>query len=48
VVEEFVDQAAALQHSSWRMLGNLTADSTVLKSWVTGKKIEVKGVQRDK
>lgn len=48
VVEESVDQAAALQHSSWRMLGNLTADSTVLKSWVTGKKIEVKGVQRDK
>ena len=46
VVEESVDQAAALQHSSWRMLGNLTADSTVLKSWVTGKKIEVKGVKK--
>jgi hypothetical protein len=43
VVDEKPDQAHVLQKSSWRMLGNLTADPTVLRRWLKQEKIVVKG-----
>jgi hypothetical protein len=43
VVEEGPDQAHVLQKSGWRMLGNLTADPTVLRRWLKLEKILVKG-----
>lgn len=43
VVDENRDDAGVLQRSNWRMLGNLTADSAVLKRWLNGDKIAVRG-----
>ncbi len=43
VVDEDAARAVVLQKSSWRMLGNLTADPTVLSRWLQGDKILVKG-----
>lgn len=42
VVNESPNQADVLQKSSWRMLGNLTADSSVLRRWLKQEKIAVK------
>jgi hypothetical protein len=43
VVDENRNNAGVLQRSSWRMLGNLTADPGVLKRWLKAEKIVVKG-----
>jgi len=43
VVDEGRAEAGVLQRSSWRMLGNLTADSTVLRRWLKAEKIVVRG-----
>lgn len=43
VVDENPDQAYVLRKSSWRMLGNLTADATVIRRWLNQEKITVKG-----
>ena len=43
VVAESGAEATVLQRSKWRMLGNLTADRAVLKRWLTGEKIVVRG-----
>ena len=43
VVDESRADAGALQRSSWRMLGNLTADPAVLKRWLKAEKIVVRG-----
>lgn len=43
VVDEGRDEAQVLQRSNWRMLGNLTADPKVLRRWLLGEKIEVRG-----
>ena len=41
VVEERRDKAAALRRSKWRMLGNLTGESSVIQTWLGGRKITV-------
>lgn len=46
VVDEDREQAHVLQRSNWRMLGNLTADPTVLRRWLKSEKIKVHGVDR--
>lgn len=43
VVDESRAQAAVLQRSKWRMLGNLTASPAVLKRWLKSEKIPVHG-----
>lgn len=43
VVDEGRDEAHVLMKSNWRMLGNFTADSGVLRNWLKGEKIAVKG-----
>lgn len=43
VVDEDRDHAGVLQRSNWRMLGNLTADSEVMKTWLNAQKITVHG-----
>jgi hypothetical protein len=43
VVDETRANAAVLQRSRWRMLGNLTADPTVLRRWLKAEKIAVRG-----
>ena len=43
VVEESSAEAGVLQRSNWRMFGNLTAHPEVLKRWLNGSKINVKG-----
>lgn len=43
VVDESRAEAAVLQRSKWRMLGNLTADHAVLRRWLTAEKIVVRG-----
>lgn len=43
VVDEGREEAGVLQRSNWRMLGNLTADPTVLKRWLKAEKIVVRG-----
>ncbi|MES2439145.1 MAG: hypothetical protein V4584_08755 [Verrucomicrobiota bacterium] len=43
VVDESRDNAGVLQRSNWRMLGNLTADSAVIRRWLKGEKIAVRG-----
>ena len=42
VVDEGRGDAAVLQRSSWRMLGNLTASPAVLKRWLKAEKIVVR------
>lgn len=41
VVDEGREQAGVLQRSNWRMLGNLTADSKVMQTWLKAEKITV-------
>jgi len=43
VVDEGSAEAGVLQRSNWRMLGNLTADPTVLRRWLMTEKIKVRG-----
>lgn len=43
VVDESRDEAEVLKRSSWRMLGNLTADEAVLRRWLAGERISVHG-----
>lgn len=43
VVDEDPDEAFVLQKSRWRMLGNLTADTNVLRRWIKQEKMVVKG-----
>ena len=43
VVDEGRDEAKVLRKSNWRMLGNFTGDSGVLKTWLKGGKVAVKG-----
>lgn len=43
VVDEDRDHAWALRKSSWRMIGNLTADHEVLLRWLNADKITVFG-----
>jgi hypothetical protein len=43
VVDESRADASVLQRSRWRMLGNLTADPTVLRRWLKAEKIAVRG-----
>jgi hypothetical protein len=43
VVDEDRSQATVLQRSSWRMLGNLTANPAVLRRWLREEKISVRG-----
>ncbi len=43
VVDESPSEAVVLQRSNWRMLGNLTADPSVIRRWLRGEKIIVRG-----
>ena len=43
VVDESQTDAGVLQRSKWRMLGNLTADSSVIQHWLKTDKIVVLG-----
>ena len=43
VVDEGRNEAEVLKRSNWRMLGNFTGDPGVLRSWLKGEKIAVKG-----
>lgn len=43
VVDEGPDNAGVLQRSSWRMLGNLTAEPDVIRQWLKARKIAVHG-----
>lgn len=43
VVDESRAEAAVLQRSNWRMLGNLTASPAVLRRWLNAEKIPVHG-----
>ena len=43
VVDERPEEAGVLQRSSWRMLGNLTSDSALLRRWLKSEKIVVRG-----
>lgn len=43
VVEEGPAEAGVLQRSNWRMTGNLTADPAVIRRWLKGEKILVRG-----
>ena len=43
VVEEGPAEAGVLQRSKWRMIGNLTADPPLIRRWLKGEKILVRG-----
>jgi hypothetical protein len=43
VVDEGRDEAEVLKKSKWRMLGNFTGDPGVVRSWLKGGRIQVKG-----
>ncbi len=43
VVDEGGDEAEVLRRSHWRMLGNLTASPDVIRRWLTGAEIAVRG-----
>ncbi len=43
VVDEGREEANVLRKSNWRMLGNFTGDAGVVKSWLKGDKIAVRG-----
>jgi hypothetical protein len=43
VVDESPGEAVVLQRSNWRMLGNLTAAPSVIRRWLRGEKIAVRG-----
>lgn len=43
VVDEDQEAAVVLQRSKWRMIGNLTGDRKVIRRWLAGEKISVRG-----
>lgn len=43
VVDQDADHAGVIQRSNWRMLGNLTANRSVLRRWLKSEKIVVRG-----
>lgn len=43
VVDEAPHEATVLQHSNWRMIGNLTASPQVLRRWLAGETIAIHG-----
>ncbi len=43
VVDEGRDEAGVLRDSNWRMLGNLTADAEVIRTWLAAGAIKVRG-----
>ncbi len=43
VVDEPGRKAGALKSSKWRMIGCLTADPGVIRMWLGGDKVKVKG-----
>jgi len=43
VVDESPDEAGVLQRSKWRMFGNLSADPRVIRYWLAGERIVVRG-----
>jgi hypothetical protein len=43
VVDQGPDEAATLRRSNWRMLGNLTQDTRVIRHWLKTDRIAVKG-----
>ena len=43
VVDQGRNEAEVVRKSSWRMLGNLTANPAVLRRWLKGDKIPVRG-----
>ncbi|MES2477234.1 MAG: hypothetical protein V4640_15725 [Verrucomicrobiota bacterium] len=43
VVEENAEEAGVLRRSSWRMLGNLTQESRVIRQWLKATRVSVKG-----
>jgi hypothetical protein len=42
VVEETRDNAWALRKSNWRMLGHLTGEADVMRTWLKGDKVKVR------
>lgn len=42
VVNEAGNKAGALKHSNWRMIGCLTADPEVIRTWLGGDKVKVR------
>ncbi len=42
VVDEPGRKAGALRHSNWRMIGGLTADPDVIRTWLSGQKVKVR------
>lgn len=42
VVDEPGRKAGALRHSNWRMIGGLTADPDVIRTWLGGEKVKVR------
>lgn len=42
VVEESRKKAGAIQRSNWRMIGCLTGDSEVVRTWLKGEKVKVR------
>ena len=42
VVNEAGNKAGALRHSNWRMIGGLTADPVVIRTWLGGEKVRVR------
>lgn len=43
VVNEPGDKAGALKYSNWRMIGGLTSDPDVIRTWLSGVKVKVRG-----
>lgn len=46
VVDEGREEAEVLRRSNWRMLGNFTGDAGVIRTWLQGGRVEVKGAWR--
>jgi hypothetical protein len=42
VVNEAGNKAGALRRSNWRMIGGLTADPEVIRTWLGGEKVRVR------
>ncbi|PAW67771.1 MAG: hypothetical protein B9S30_06715 [Verrucomicrobiia bacterium Tous-C5FEB] len=42
VVNEAGNKAGALRHSNWRMIGGLTADPEVIRTWLGGETVKVR------
>jgi hypothetical protein len=42
VVNEPGNKAGALRHSNWRMIGGLTADPDVIRTWLAGERVKVR------